>query len=296
LYGLDADLIMLGLVSHEPHFALLREEVTFGPKRNSSSSNGPQKFYLLHLSLLREYLNYEFCELEKQISFPYDFERILDDYVLLSYFVGNDFLPHLPGLHINEGGLTILFENYKKVLPQFNGYINENGRLDVKKCKILFSSLSELEMDQFETFQGDAAWLGSKSQTPKSSGASSLSLTESQAKIYMRIKTFVTDVVKEPEIVFNWSVLNETDRKFTLQLIKSLGLEHDLNTEDQEDTILIVSRYEEDEEESEIAMRRVLKKYDNAVDTLNTNIGSKTSEQIYTEKHQSWKDNYYRVF
>jgi len=37
LYGLDADLIMLGLLSHDPHFALLREEVSFGPSKTKKT-------------------------------------------------------------------------------------------------------------------------------------------------------------------------------------------------------------------------------------------------------------------
>ena len=92
IYGLDADLIMLGLVTHDPHFALLREEVTFGPQRKVGPKDlHDQKFYLLHLSLLREYLSLEFQEIENQLNFEYDFDRILDDFILIMYVIGNDF-------------------------------------------------------------------------------------------------------------------------------------------------------------------------------------------------------------
>lgn len=86
----------------------------------------------MHLSLFREYLDLEFSSLRPVLAqsqssidgaqgaarFEYDLERIIDDFILLNIFVGNDFLPHLPGLHINEGALNRLFEIYKRVLPK----------------------------------------------------------------------------------------------------------------------------------------------------------------------------------
>ena len=51
------------------------------------------------------------------MPFDYDLERIIDDFILLSVFVGNDFLPHLPNLHINEGAMEEIWNIYKRVLP-----------------------------------------------------------------------------------------------------------------------------------------------------------------------------------
>lgn len=143
LHGLDADLIMLALATHEPHFTILREKVFFGRKERDApqvsdaqrllnaqsmrdgvlvSCVHPEDEWIyakplqaLHINILREYLDFEFSCLRSALPFAYDLERIIDDFIFLCFFVGNDFLPHLPSLDIRDGALDFLIECYKEV-------------------------------------------------------------------------------------------------------------------------------------------------------------------------------------
>ncbi|CAI9569411.1 unnamed protein product [Staurois parvus] len=164
LYGLDADLIMLGLTSHEVHFSLLREEVRFGGKKNQKRVSAPEEttFHLLHLSLMREYIDYEFSSLKNKISFEYDIERIIDDWILMGFLVGNDFIPHLPHLHINHDALPLLYRTYISVLPELGGYINENGYLNLVHFEKYLTKLSAFDREHFNEVFVDLKWFESK--------------------------------------------------------------------------------------------------------------------------------------
>uniref|UniRef100_A0A4W4G951 5'-3' exoribonuclease 1 n=1 Tax=Electrophorus electricus TaxID=8005 RepID=A0A4W4G951_ELEEL len=164
LYGLDADLIMLGLTSHEPHFCLLREEVRFGGKKSQKRCVAPEEttFHLLHLSLMREYIDYEFSALRDKISFEYDLERIIDDWILMGFLVGNDFIPHLPNLHINHDALPLLYRTYINVLPTLGGYLNENGHLNLAHFEKYLEKLSEFDREHFSEVYVDLKWFESK--------------------------------------------------------------------------------------------------------------------------------------
>ena len=55
------------------------------------------------------------------MDFDYDLEKIIDDWVMMGFLVGNDFIPHLPNLHINHDALPLLWQTYINVLPSCGG-------------------------------------------------------------------------------------------------------------------------------------------------------------------------------
>jgi 5'-3' exoribonuclease 1 len=59
-----------------------------------------ENFEIIHISLLREYLELEFDEITE--NFKFDIERVIDDFILICFLCGNDFLPNSPSLDISN--------------------------------------------------------------------------------------------------------------------------------------------------------------------------------------------------
>lgn len=176
LYGADADLIMLGLALHETHFYIIREVVV--PKNETKCTMCGQSghmasecmgdfnqdddddedfsfeqkpFQIVSLPILRQYLSFQFGKpLEKTLSFPYDFERIVDDFVFFCFFVGNDFLPHLPSLSIRDGSIDQMITLYIELLPQLGDYITDAGVLNVQVTETFLEYLGGVEDQVFK--------------------------------------------------------------------------------------------------------------------------------------------------
>lgn len=176
LYGADADLIMLGLATHEPNFTILREEFKPNQPRpcdlcgqlghELKECTGEQKpiedlpvpmktdFIYIRLNVLREYLQKE----STKCSVALDFERFIDDWVFLCFFVGNDFLPHLPSLEIRENAIDRLITIYKFVIESIppdgdDIYLTKSGIVNKERAQCVLQELGEVEDEIFKQRQ-----------------------------------------------------------------------------------------------------------------------------------------------
>ncbi|XP_028193853.1 5'-3' exoribonuclease 3-like isoform X2 [Glycine soja] len=140
LYGSDADLIMLAMATHEPHFSILREDILI---QHQHPKIDAKPFKFLHIWLLREYLGTDMKIEDPPKNCSIEFERIIDDFIFICFFAGNDFLPHMPTLEIHEGAIDLLMNVYKKEFNKLGGYLVDMSRIGEEHAAFL--KLSRVE-------------------------------------------------------------------------------------------------------------------------------------------------------
>ncbi|KAF7256865.1 hypothetical protein EG68_05958 [Paragonimus skrjabini miyazakii] len=178
LCGADADLIMLGLATHEPYFTIIREEFKPNqpkpcdlcgqighemqdcvgtPKEEDDPRRGcppplnigaEPDFIFIRLNVLREYLAQDLKL--PGITFEWDLERVMDDWVFMCFFVGNDFLPHLPSLEIREGAIDRLIEIYKSTVQTTGGWLTDSGKVHMDRVQLILIELGKMEDEIFK--------------------------------------------------------------------------------------------------------------------------------------------------
>lgn len=111
---------------------------------------------------MRKFVGEKFSDLKGQLKFAYESERLIDDFVLMLFlcgkqfifsfnFKGNDFLPSLPTLSIAEGALNYFFTIYKNILPEMGGYITSTNPCTIHfgRLKMFLKSLAGFDFSKF---------------------------------------------------------------------------------------------------------------------------------------------------
>jgi hypothetical protein len=155
IYGNDADLIFLSLALHIPKLIILREIPVYSNdnpiKSGAKRSLAPTEYEIVFISLVREYMEIEFSSIRDKLSFAVDIEKIVDDFILIAFFIGNDFLHQLYCMNAKDGNFDEIISIYKSTLAQLPGYINDKGAIQWDRFLVLLQKISKLELTMIGT-------------------------------------------------------------------------------------------------------------------------------------------------
>ncbi|EAN34080.2 XRN 5'-3' exonuclease N-terminus family protein [Theileria parva strain Muguga] len=179
VYGLDADLVMLSLITKLPKMYILREEHNFTPHILSKEKPNPyfsketgllhihgkdyidlktNNYEVLSMNVLRRTM-YSRCmrvsgtvknDLNRFLFHPNSKNRLSDDFSLLSFMAGNDFLPHLPTVELCNSSFNDLINMYYKMLPKLRGFLTQTYKINTSRLQLLMKELCKNEFEYFK--------------------------------------------------------------------------------------------------------------------------------------------------
>lgn len=175
IYGLDADLIFLSLsdksdnnnniylLREMEHFGILNKDVQLNINNSDEIHNDDNKnnkkndskykdikFNLIDINQLKISLNNFFCDYvkEKKSNYVININDIsfVNDFVFLCFFLGNDFLPHLPSIDIKTNGMDLIMKCYVEAFAEIEeNLIFSDFKINMKFFKKFIELLSSYE-------------------------------------------------------------------------------------------------------------------------------------------------------
>jgi len=136
VYGHDTDLLLLGLIIPFQKFYILRDQDV-------------ESIEFVNIDRFKK----ELCGMLDWMDDKFEHKRAIIDFVMISFLVGNDFLPNIPTLYILEGCFDLLVKVYKDVC-KINGHLTlESGQhivFNKASLAMFFLELGKLEKSVLE--------------------------------------------------------------------------------------------------------------------------------------------------
>ncbi len=176
VYGLDADLIFLSLATESEKIYLLREANEINKKESKEVLNyvsirimrksivNTIKAYLLEsadgLLNIDKINSYDTLDKTNLYGFTdLNETRIVNDFIFMCYFLGNDFLPHIPSLDIHQDGIESLIISYAETTNELILETNKIAYLLNDKKALQGKTLSKVNEDFLNRFISKLAQL-----------------------------------------------------------------------------------------------------------------------------------------
>lgn len=143
IYGLDADLIILAMLSkNSDNTLLLRENV----KHTGT-------FIWMDIATTKKQIVNQFANAMSMDITQNDADHVVKCYVFITFLLGNDFVPHLSYINLRSMGIESLIQAYAEVFEMFQRQehiIQKNDEINLKFFTAYLEYLSKNEDFAFE--------------------------------------------------------------------------------------------------------------------------------------------------